>query len=400
MSSGPAFQTSLWRRRCNLAGEDVLIGLMSGTSTDGVDAAAVRIAGAAHIPRIELLAFVTVPYRDADRAELLRCASGEITVAELARLNFTLGGLMADAAVTVMQAAGLGAAEVLAIGSHGHTVAHLPPRTGNDAVSATLQIGEAAVIAERTSIQVVCDFRVRDVAAGGQGAPLVPHFDYAFLRSDSINRAALNIGGIANVTLLPAGAAEGQVRAFDIGPGNMPLDAAMRLLVPDGPGYDENGQVAAAGTVCLEMVDWVLGHEFFAQPLPRSCGREEFGEHFVTKALAQFPGLHVEDVLASITEACGRAIGEAIAGVQGTTQSPWEVIASGGGVHNTTLMDAVARHAAVTIRLSDAFGIPSDAKEAMAFAFLARECLLGLPGNVPAATGAAGPRVLGKIVPA
>lgn len=386
--------------------DDILIGLMSGTSTDGIDAASVRILdasvriGESSPPRIELLGFSTVAYDEPMRRELLRCAAGDMRVPELARLNFTLGELLAQAAAAVMGQAGLQAADVLAVGSHGHTVAHLPPRAEGAGTAATLQIGEAAVIAERLGVPVVCDFRVRDVAAGGQGAPLVPHFDDTFLHSETVNRAVLNIGGIANVTVLPAGAGEERLRAFDIGPGNMPLDAAMALLVPGSPGYDEDGKLAAGGRVDEGLVEWILSHPFFSQPLPRSCGREEFGEPFVRQALSQAPGLSAADVLASLTHACGRAIGQAIAGLQGTDGCPWEIVASGGGVHNPTLMGAIAETSRMPIQLSDELGIPSDAKEAMAFAFLALECLQGRPGNVPSATGAAGPRVIGKIVPA
>ena len=378
--------------------DTILIGLMSGTSTDGIDAAAVRITDG-ETPRVEQLHFLTVPSDDEMRRELLRCSEGGMRVPELARLNSALGELLAQAASAVMAQAGLQATDVLAVGSHGHTVAHLPPRAESAGAAATLQIGEAAVIAERLGVPVVCDFRVRDVAAGGQGAPLVPHFDHTFLHSATVNRAVLNIGGIANVTVLPAGAGEEELRAFDIGPGNMPLDAAVALLVPGSPGYDEDGKLAAAGKADEGLVAWVLSHPFFSQPVPRSCGREEFGEPFVRQALRQSAGLSAADILASLTVACGRAIGETIAGLQGTDGCPWEIIASGGGVHNLTLMATIAETTRMPLRRSDDFGIPSDAKEAMAFAFLALECLQGRPGNVPAATGAAGPRVLGKIVP-
>jgi len=412
-----------------MAQPDTLIGLMSGTSKDGIDAAAVRIWEAGGRSHIELLSFITIPYEQGVRSELLRCAEGSLSVPELARLNFRVGELLADAAHEAMDGAGLTAIDVLAVGSHGHTVAHLPEcglggstdgrhtadgerqcRSGgstygrpggleNPPCGATLQIGEGAVIAERLGVQVACDFRTRDVAAGGQGAPLVPLFDYTFVREPSMGRAVLNIGGIANVTILAPGCEASQVLAFDIGPGNMPLDAAVRLLLRGGPRYDIGGRLAAAGTAQEGLVDWVLGHEFYSRPLPRSCGREEFGEHFVAEVLGWYPRLSPEDVLASLTVACGEAIGSTIAGFR-KDRAPWEIIASGGGVHNATLMSIIARHAGMAVRTSDELGIPSDAKEAMAFAFLARECLGGRPGNVPTATGAAGPRVLGKIVPA
>lgn len=374
-----------------------LVGLMSGTSTDGVDAAVVRFWDEEGHPRLELLAFVTVPYDDAMRRRLLECALDRVGVAELARINFLLGERLADAAADAIAAAGLSPDEVAAIGSHGHTVAHLPASTGETGPAATLQIGETAVIAERLGIPVVGDFRVRDVAAGGQGAPLVPYFDYAFLRSDRLSRVALNIGGIANITVMLRACTAAEVTAYDIGPGNMPLDTAVRQVGPPGWECDRDGALARAGTVHDGLLRWVLDHEFLAHPAPKSCGREEFGEAFVARARAVAPELSAADLLATLTTACGQAIGQALAALPSGRQEVWEVIASGGGTRNPVLMATIRSHAAMPVRSADDFGIPSDAKEAMAFAFLAWEALHGRPANLPGATGARGPRVLGKI---
>ncbi|NPV47276.1 MAG: anhydro-N-acetylmuramic acid kinase [Armatimonadetes bacterium] len=376
-----------------------LVGLMSGTSTDGVDAAVVRFWEERGRPRLKLLAFLTVPYDDAIRRRLLDCALDRTGIADLARLNFLVGERLADAAAAAIGAAGLSSDDIVAVGSHGHTVAHLPTAAGDMAPAATLQIGETAVIAERLGIPVVGDFRVRDVAAGGQGAPLVPYFDYCFLRSDRVNRVALNIGGIANITVIPRGCTAAQVTAYDIGPGNMPLDTAVRQVGPPGWECDRDGTLARRGAVHDGLLRWVLGHEFLARPAPKSCGREEFGEGFVAGARAVAPGLSAEDLLATLTATCGQAIGAALSALPSAKQEVWEVIASGGGTRNPALMDVVRRHAGMPVRSADDFGIPSDAKEAVAFAFLAWETLRGRPANLPGATGARGPRVLGKITP-
>jgi len=383
-----------------MTAEAIVIGLMSGTSTDGIDAAAVRLTEHAGEPTIELLGFLTAPYPGNIREGLLALASGSGAPSDLARMNFVLGEMLAEAAQAAIEQAGLQADDVSLVGSHGHTVSHVPRAADGLEPTATMQIGEAAVIAERLGITVVSDFRVRDVAAGGQGAPLVPGFDFTFLSSPDISRAALNIGGIANATILRAGCSLDDVVAFDTGPGNMPIDAAVRLMAPGHGPFDRDGRLAAAGVIQDELLKWILAHPYFARTPPKSCGREEFGEPFVTAALAQMACIAPEDFIATITEACGRAAGEAIARYQSDSGEPWEIIVSGGGAHNATLLATIERHAEMPVRASDELGIPVEAKEAMAFAYLAWETVRGHPSNVPTATGASGPRVLGKITPA
>lgn len=378
--------------------EQLLVGLMSGTSTDGIDAAVVGLTEHDLRPKIRLLSFVSEPYERDFRQELLSLASGKGSPADLACLSFALGERLSEATKAALQQAGVRPAEVLAIGSHGHTVAHLPQPEGRDRPAATLQIGEPAVLAERLGVCVVSDFRVRDMAAGGQGAPLVPYFDYCFLSDESLGRVALNLGGIANLTLLPARGRLEDVIAFDTGPANMPLDLAVLRLFQRP--YDEDGAIAASGAVDEALLTAILGHEYLTRPYPKSCGREQFGDAFVDAVLQRAGPLSPADTLATLTQACGQATGHAIAEVLRGREGPWEIVASGGGVHNQTLLRAIGVSAGTPLILSDRLGIPADAKEAMAFAFLAWETLRGRPSNVPSATGARGPRVLGKITPA
>ncbi|MCE5218789.1 anhydro-N-acetylmuramic acid kinase, partial [bacterium] len=228
----------------------------------------------------------------------------------------------------------------------------------------------------------------------------VPYFDYSFLTDDSLGRVALNLGGIANLTVLPSRGRLGDVIAFDTGPANMPLDLSVQRLFPGGRGYDEDGALAATGSVDGALLASILGHEYFARPYPKSCGREQFGEAFVAAVLSRAGHLSPADTLATLTRACGQATGHAIAEVLRGREGPWEIVASGGGIHNQALLGAIGASAGIPLILSDQLGIPADAKEAMAFAFLAWETLRGRPSNVPSATGARGPRVLGKITPA
>jgi anhydro-N-acetylmuramic acid kinase len=369
-----------------------VVGLMSGTSADGIDAALVEITGAGDDARVRLAAYRQTPFSPAVRARLhdARRASAE----KLCELNVLLGETFARAAIEVAGAAGLGAADIDLIGSHGQTVSHLPPSAYP--VGATLQVGEGAVIAELTGAPVVCDFRVRDVAAGGEGAPLVPLADWVLCRTPGRVRALQNIGGIANVTVVPD-RAEG-VFAFDTGPGNMPLDAVARVASRGAEGYDKDGGRAARGAVDARVVAELHRLPFFDRPPPRSTGREEFGDAWLSPLLDRFAGRH-DDLLATLT----RFVAESIHGAYARWVLPRtpidEVFVSGGGVHNRTLMAHLAElFAPVPVASTAAIGLDPDAKEAVAFAILANETLFGRPGNVPAATGARGPRVLGKIV--
>ncbi|HPD14939.1 MAG TPA: anhydro-N-acetylmuramic acid kinase [Planctomycetota bacterium] len=375
---------------------ELVIGLMSGTSYDGIAAALVAVRGAGLATRAELRAFETYPYPPAVR-RLVAAASAPPTgtVDLVCRANFVLGERFAEAAVRIARRARVALGRVALIGSHGQTIHHLPAASP----PSTLQIGEPAVIAERTGVTTVADFRPRDVAAGGQGAPLVPYVDYLLLRHRTRGRLVLNIGGIANFTHLPPACRPSDVLAFDTGPGNMLLDALVGLLTRGRRTFDRDGALAARGAVSQPLLRRLLRHPYLRREPPKSTGRETFGVPFAERLL-RAGGLAPEDLLATVTAFTAASIADAHRRFVAPRGRVDEVIASGGGCHNRTLMRRLAEtFAPVPVRLSDDFGIPADAKEAMAFAILAHETMAGRPGNLPSATGAARPVVLGKIVP-
>ena len=370
-----------------------VVGLQSGTSADGVDAALVEIEGAGEATRVRLCAFEKIPY-DPDLHERLLDPL-HVTAAELCEIDFRIGETFARAAQAVAARAGLVAGALDLIGSHGQTVAHAPRSAGG--AGATLQIGEAAVIAERLGVPVVCDFRVRDVAAGGEGAPLVPLADYYLFRAPRRVRALQNIGGIANVTVVTESLSG--VFAFDTGPGNMALDAVARAASGGAQALDLGGARARAGRIDEALLAELAAAPFLALAPPRSTGREAFGTAWVAPLLPRYAG-RLDDLLATLTRFTALAIRRSYAAFVEPRVRVDEVLVSGGGVHNDTLMAHLGElFAPIPVRSTAALGVDPDAKEAIAFAILAHETLFGLPGNVPAATGAAGPRVLGKIVP-
>ena len=384
----------------------VLVGLMSGTSLDGISAAVVRF----HEDELgavapELLNFETAAYAPAQR-DRLAVALREGTPQEYARLDFELGSWFADAAVNVMAGAGVARADIAAIASHGHTVWHDPPR-------ATWQFGQAAVIAERTGVGVVSDFRVRDVAAGGQGAPLVPIADALLFAAPSHWRALQNLGGIGNVSVVPPRdrAELASVRAFDTGPGVCIIDGVTQLLFP-GRRFDEGGAIAATGTPREAAVEALLAHPYFATEPPKSTGRELFSSGytaaFVARCRESAPGCTDADVVATAVALTARSI--ALAFERFIPEPVAELVLSGGGAKNPVLFAAIERALAGVaaapgfsgrrvITFNDLY-FDGEAKEAVAFAFLGWLYLRGKPGNVPSATGARGPRVLGTYTPA
>jgi len=372
---------------------NVFIGLMSGTSLDGISAAAVRFEPAGHGLEPQLLAFSVRSYDDAQRRRLRRALTSG-SAQDYCRLAFDLGAWFADAAIDVLAEAGVARADVAAIGSHGQTIWHEAPHS-------TWQIGEAAVIAERVGIPVVSDFRVRDVAAGGQGAPLVPIADALLFSSDDW-RALQNIGGIGNVTVVPPRGDLSGVRAFDTGPGVAVIDAATHALVP-ALSYDVDGKLAAAGEPIGAVVDELLAHPYFAAEPPKSTGRELFDQAYVERLIAlcreRRRDCTPQDILATATLLTARSIGDAYRRFM--PEPITEVLASGGGAKNPTLMRWIEREIApVPVRpFADRY-FDGEAKEAVAFALLAYLHLRGEPGNVPRATGARGPRILGKLTPA
>jgi anhydro-N-acetylmuramic acid kinase len=372
----------------------LVIGLMSGTSMDGIDAVLVKIAGTGLETAVETVGFRVHPYPLAVKERLLDVASWG--VADVSEMNFVLGELFAEAALRVIVDAGLSREDVHLIGSHGQTVSHLPRSTGRD--GSTLQLGEPCAIAERTGITTVADFRTRDIAAGGEGAPLVPYVDYVLLRKEAATRAAVNIGGIANVTVVTPELED--VSGFDLGPGNMVIDETVAAGTRGEMRLDDRGQLAATGRCRREMLKRLLAHRYFQKPPPKTAGREDFGADFVQQELKEFDYIPLADKLATMTEFVARAMISGFRKFVFPQHGVEEIILSGGGVHNDTLVSRLTRgFSPVPVVTVEKYGISSDAKEAVAFAILANETIAGNPANVTGATGAKTRVVLGKIVP-
>ncbi len=381
----------------------IVVGLMSGTSADGIDAAVVRLTGAPPGVDWTLLGHLHVAYPSQLRAEIFACFRPETSSVEgICRLNFRLGEAFAEAALQAIASTGLGQGEVDLIGSHGQTLWHIPP--GSDDIPSTLQIAEAGVIAERTGLPVVSNFRTRDIAAGGHGAPLVPFVDWLLLAHPTRTRAVQNIGGIGNVTYLPSISAGGRgpgehgVIAFDTGPGNMLIDDATQRATKGRLHYDRDGRIAAQGRVDQPLLEDLLGDPYYSASPPKTTGRERFGlplsEQIWREATRR--GLSPADIVATLTavtaESIARAYHTFLPGF------PDEVILSGGGAYNPTLKAMLAeRLANARILTSEEIGIPANAKEALAFAVLAYETWHKRPGNLIAATGASHPVILGTI---
>lgn len=377
----------LRRRRTKL-----VVGLMSGTSADGIDAALVEIRGSGPGTRVRTIAAMTTPYAPRVRRAILGLASARAP--EIAAWNVELGELFAAAALAVIAKAGLAPRDVHLVGSHGQTVVHLPPVRGRH--GATMQIGEPCVIAERTGLPVVADFRARDMAAGGQGAPLVPWVDWLLLRPRRGARLAQNLGGVGNVTLVTPRAQD--VIAFDTGPANAPIDAAVRSATRGAHAFDENGRLARAGRADEAVVRRLLRHPWFRRPPPKSLDRGTFGDE-AAEAMRR-GGLRGADLVATATEFVARTVADAYRRHLPPETAIADVVVSGGGVHNPVLMERLAALLApLPVRPSDELGIDPDAKEALAFAVLANEAVHGRPGGLTGVTGASRPAVLGKFVP-
>ncbi len=378
-----------------------VVGLMSGTSADGIDAALVSIVRRGGRPKITPIAFASSPYPRALQQRLVDLSlHGD--VAEICHMNTYLGELFAKAALKVIRAAKHQPAEIHAIGSHGQTIHHLPKgrrEPGLGLIRSTLQIGEPAVIAERTGITTVANFRPRDMAAGGEGAPLVPYAHAVAFSHARRARLVVNIGGISNVTYLPAGGGLADVRAFDTGPGNMVLDAIVQDATQGTRAYDAGGRWARKGTIHRPLLTELMAHPFLARRPPKSTGREEFGAPFVRRLRdkQKRARLSMEDLLATCAAWTAEAIGSARRWVPGKID---DVIIGGGGVSNRAIMASLRTVFAPAPVLSfDECGWSSKAFEATAFALLAHDLLQGHCTNVPQVTGARRPVLLGSIVP-
>jgi len=380
-----------------------VIGLMSGTSADGVDAALVDIRPGDDRPAVRLLAFETFPYPTGLRERLLATASAGST-ADVCHLNAYLGELFAEAAVGIAQRAGLSMTAVDLIGSHGQTIHHLPTPTheGTHRVRSTLQIGAPAVIAERTGVTTIADFRPRDMAAGGEGAPLTPLVHHVLFAHPTQGRVILNLGGIANVTVLPAGADAAAVTGFDTGPANVLLDEFVRATGLAACGYDAGGRLAAAGTPVSGLLAELLQHPFVRRTPPKSTGRETFGPAFVAEFRERLRQVEASalDGLATLTAFTAQAITENLRWFVFPVTSVQEVVVMGGGAENETVMRGLGEALpACAVLRAEALGMSGRAVEAVAFAVLAFLTAAGRPGNLPRVTGARESRVLGCIVP-
>ncbi len=366
----------------------MIVGLNSGTSMDGIDAAIVACEGAGPRVRLRFVAHAAFPYPDALRRELLRAP--DIDGVAMCRLHRHLGSLFARAAIGVVQTSGLTLNDIDLVGSHGQTVVHLP--AGSD-VASTLQLGDPDVIAFETGLPVVADFRAADVAAGGAGAPLMPRLDAA-LFGDVPGTLALNLGGILAWTHIGA---DGVVTATDAGPCNVPLDLLAAAASGGVERFDDSGRRAARGTFRPDVFARLLADPWLALPFPKTTGRERYGSAHVTQLLAAYPDVPVDDLIAThlrFTGECLRlSLDRRLGGVAGIRR----VIGSGGGLKNPALLAVLADAAGHPIESSASAGIPGDAKEAVLFALLANERIAGIPANIPSVTGATRPVLLGKI---
>ncbi len=371
------------------------IGLMSGTSADGVDAALVEIDESG----LSLLRYVEVPFPEDVRREILSlCEDGRVDA--ICRMDAALGEWFAEAALRVCEEANISTGEVDVIGSHGQTIHHLPAlaEAAGKRVRSTLQVGNSSVIAERTGITTVSDFRSRDMAVGGQGAPLVPLVDYLLFRSEHVGRAMLNIGGIANVNILPANCGVSDIFAFDTGPGNMVIDGVVQAITRGKLSFDRDGALAGKGQVCEDLLDVLMAHPFFSMKPPKSTGREDFGSDMVQKILDW--GGKWEDLVRTATQFTVESIVHGLKRFVLPRCEIHEVIASGGGTKNPVMMDLLDRALGnIAFKRLDDLGMASEAKEAIAFAILAYQTMNGHPGNVPSVTGADKQVVLGSITP-
>ena len=381
----------------------LVLGLMSGTSADGIDVALTKISGTPPHLKSELLAHAAFKLPSAVRAEILRVAEqSKITAGDLSQLNFRLGQVFAEAALKACRQFRVDIKRVSLIGSHGQTIFHqgLPSKYLGRPIASTLQIGEASVIAERTGVTTVADFRPADVAAGGQGAPLVPFADYVLYRHETLGRVSLNLGGIANITVIPAHAAAAQVLAFDTGPANMLIDALVRHFTKGRQQFDENASLAAQGRAIPQLLNELMRDPYLKLAPPKSTGREYYGAAYFKKilALGRRHRAKPNDLIRAATIFTALSIVDALHRFVLPKHKIHQLVVSGGGANNPLVLAQLAA-ALPTIEIvpSSQLGVPEDAKEAYAFALLAYETWHRRASNIPSATGARKAAILGKI---
>lgn len=389
---------------CTLQYRDsrIVAGLMSGTSLDGVDVALARLTGSGPQMQVELLDFACYPYPEALRSLLLKNSRpATSSVLEISQLNVRLAHVYAAAVEALLEQSDRSVADIDAAGCHGQTLYHVPEAEAcaGEPTRSTLQIGDPSTLASLLQAPVVGDFRLADMALGGQGAPLAPYFDYVYFSHPEESRALLNLGGIGNLSVLPAGADEGAVVAFDTGPANMVIDALMQQLL-DKP-YDASGAVAASGKVNTGLLDALLEDAYYQRPPPKSTGREYFNEAYLHRLLdlATRSGVsQPADIIATATALTVESVARAFLDFVIPQTTLRRIIVSGGGVHNRVIMEGLCnRLQPVQVESIQTFGLNPDAKEALCFAVLAHESLNGVPASVPRATGARRPAILGKI---
>lgn len=382
-----------------------VIGLMSGTSVDGIDIAIVKICGEYPKIRTELLSFNNIPYEESIREKIFELFDPkQSTVEKIGYMNFLLGEVYSKAILESIKSAGLTIHDVDVIGSHGQTIYHAPKIDTGDGypVSYTVQIGEGAVIANRTGIPCVSDFRVADMAVGGQGAPLVPYTEYLLYKSDVKNILLQNIGGIGNITVIPAGCSSAKVSAFDTGPGNMIIDGLVEKITLGKMRMDIGGNIAKKGIINNKLLDYLKESEYYLIPPPKSTGREYFGKEYV-EAVYLFMkenGISDEDGVKTVTYLTAWSIADSYNRFIKKECKADELIIGGGGSYNPVLVDYIRQEMSlhgVQTFTQEELGLSSDAKEAIAFAILADAAIKGEPNNLPSVTGAKSPVVMGKI---
>jgi anhydro-N-acetylmuramic acid kinase len=379
----------------------IACGIMSGTSRDGIDVAVVKIDGKFPNNRIDLILPEAFDYCHWQK-EILMYPSEKLTAEHAVGLDFLLGKIFGNKALAAIKDARFAPDKVDAIGSHGQTLLHFPVgrQLGRETVRSTLQVGSGAVIARTTGILTVSDFRSADIAVGGEGAPLVPIYDYVMLRSSKQSRVALNIGGIANVTAIPKKAKIRDVIAFDTGPGNSLIDAAVRLHTGGKTSFDKDGTLARLGEVDEECMREVLSHPYFKRKPPKTTGWEEFGEAYTRELVTAMTerGRTLKDIIRTLTEITAETIAGAIEDFVMPDMSVDEIIVTGGGSHNSMLMSALRRRLpGISIDAGEAYGLSSDFKEACAFAYLAYLCVNGIPANIVSQAAGLEPAILGAI---